>query len=567
MRREGAKKLVLLLVGLATLVGYLPVAEAALATLNVSSSTSLKVGETKTFTVTVNSSTQAINSASGSVSLPDFLQPTSVSLNNSVFSLWTSQPSINGSSIGFSGGLASPGYQGSSGRLFSFTAKATKEGTGIIQIANTQILANDGLGTNVTGSSGYATVTATQVVSGATISSPTHPDPGSWYNNKNVTLKWSRPNNASTYSYAFSNQAGKSLTGDSSVQEANFSDIDEGVWTLSLTTKFKDGKTANSSFVVQIDVTAPLEFAVTVNQSGPSDQKPKIAFEAKDQLSGISKYIIRVDGLEDIETTDPNYQLPLLRPGRRTITVTAYDKAGNSKEAKTDLVIEGFGGPVITNYPRIVTALQPITFTGRALYGTTLNLYLDGKLLVSFPIKDNLSPTQLAEKQKQNADYEADREVEWRYTYQGPIFPGKKTVFATQTKGDGSESEQSNMVTVRILAGWVTIGGTTLPTGPIFIVLIAILVGVILRFIIFWRRRREIKEDEYEQHRRAMEQAIDADLSILEKTIDDHIHDQLGADALKAIHRNIVATEVQLKSAVKKVEQPKRRSPKVDSLP
>lgn len=139
------------LILIATLSFALP-ASAMAAGLSVSSSRStVSVGDTLTLVVVVDSGGTAINAAEGSITLPaDTFSVVSVQQSASIFSLWITPPTYDGSgSIAFNGGLPTPGYSGSSGTIFTATLRALKAGAADFSIQGAAVRANDGLGTDV----------------------------------------------------------------------------------------------------------------------------------------------------------------------------------------------------------------------------------------------------------------------------------------------------------------------------------------------------------------------------------------------------------------------------------
>ena len=111
-----------------------------------------KVGDTFTVSINTNSEGVAINAASLDIKYDtSFLSVQGISRSNSIFNLWTVEPTHLASAgiVKFSGGLASPGWIGASGNIIKITFVAKKEGSTKLQLSNGLTLANDGLGTNV----------------------------------------------------------------------------------------------------------------------------------------------------------------------------------------------------------------------------------------------------------------------------------------------------------------------------------------------------------------------------------------------------------------------------------
>lgn len=112
------------------------------------------VTENQTFTATVNINTsgQYINTATGLISFPkDLLNVQSINSTGSIFSIWAEQPSFSntGGIIFFTGGVPTPGFNGSNGKILNIIFKAKSAGLATLSFSNISVLANDGKGTNV----------------------------------------------------------------------------------------------------------------------------------------------------------------------------------------------------------------------------------------------------------------------------------------------------------------------------------------------------------------------------------------------------------------------------------
>lgn len=147
-------------------------AEAA-ATLSVSSPASIKVGDTVNIAVNVNTGGQSANAFDATFHYPAGLfEGVRGTYSGSVCTLPISQPDPNGGTATISCGRPS-GYTGS-GLLATIVLKAIADGAGSFSLSACQVLANDGLGTDITGGcSGasftvYASDQPTPTPSGAT---------------------------------------------------------------------------------------------------------------------------------------------------------------------------------------------------------------------------------------------------------------------------------------------------------------------------------------------------------------------------------------------------------------
>ncbi|MBU1613221.1 cohesin domain-containing protein [Patescibacteria group bacterium] len=115
--------------------------------------------------VFVKSTDQAINACETEISFPtDKLEILSVSSKSSIFNLMVQNPTFSNQSgvINFSGVILNPGYTGSAGRLITLSFRAKNSGTVKLNFNSAQVLANDGLGTNVLSVASSASITIGQ---------------------------------------------------------------------------------------------------------------------------------------------------------------------------------------------------------------------------------------------------------------------------------------------------------------------------------------------------------------------------------------------------------------------
>lgn len=116
------------------------------------SSTEVRVGDTFTVSVNLNSQGTYINASSLDLKYDSsMLSVQGIGRSSSIFTLWAEEPSNSSGSgiIHLSGGLSSPGWNGSNGNVIRVTFKAKAVGKTQITPLNGSILANDGIGTDV----------------------------------------------------------------------------------------------------------------------------------------------------------------------------------------------------------------------------------------------------------------------------------------------------------------------------------------------------------------------------------------------------------------------------------
>lgn len=91
------------------------------------------------------------------------------------------------------------------------------------------------------------------------------------------------------------------------------------------------------------DTVSPDPFAPSANVLSPTQQtQPTIAFGTTDALAGIDRYELKVDAGSFAPATS-GLQLPTLSEGVHTVTVRAFDRAGNFRDGTLSLTIDVAG--------------------------------------------------------------------------------------------------------------------------------------------------------------------------------------------------------------------------------
>src|SRR3989338_10744435 len=344
------------------------------ATLNFSPpSGTYNVGSTFSLNITVDSSDQAMNAASGVVSFPwDKIEVVSISKTGSIFSLWPAEPSFSNSAgaVSFEGIVLNPGYIGASGKILTLTFRARNTGQVNVSFSSGSVLANDGTGANILNGLRVAVFTLTSagetppvpqaeapVTSGNVlgITSATHPDQTKWYVNNTPEFSWELPQGA----LEVRTLIGRSSTSNPSVSyippisKKKVDELPDGTYYFSLKVRTAAGWSAVSRYRVNIDTTPPKPFTITFphGNSGFAPQ-PIVFFTAVDNESGISHYDIKIGSDAKPVKTAPvaesnPYVLPQQVPGTYTLFVTAIDNAGNTRNSSAEFAIERIDAPVI----------------------------------------------------------------------------------------------------------------------------------------------------------------------------------------------------------------------------
>jgi hypothetical protein len=125
------------------------------------------------------------------------------------------------------------------------------------------------------------------------------------------------------------------------------------------------GNRAEASVQALIDKTPPTEPTITSNPSNWSAHDPVITFSSVDPTSGIEGYKIMVDGGAFTKAKSPA-TLSNLPDGEHTVTVRAFDLAGNFNEACITVRVDRTPpGPVILriNEGRNATGKQTVSLS------------------------------------------------------------------------------------------------------------------------------------------------------------------------------------------------------------
>jgi hypothetical protein len=125
----------------------------------VPQSGNVNVGDNIRVRVVLVSSDKPANAVSGSVTFPtDLLTLNSISKTDSIVTVWPVEPSYSNTTgtINLDGVILS-GYQGSNGSVLTLFFRAKAPGSANVKFNNAQVLAHDGQGTPILGSTGQAT--------------------------------------------------------------------------------------------------------------------------------------------------------------------------------------------------------------------------------------------------------------------------------------------------------------------------------------------------------------------------------------------------------------------------
>lgn len=323
--------------------------------------------------VYVNTQDVAVNNADVVLDFPtDTLEVISVGKSGSIFSLWVEEPSFSNSSgtIRFNGGVPTPGFTGSGGKLVGISFRVKAAGTATVVCSSAAVRANDGLGTDVLNGCGQASFTLAAsekpvppppkptpppvtpppapavkgVPAAPTVASSTHPNPARWYNNNDPVFSWTLPSSVTGVN-VFVDRAPTTDPGtqsDGRFTTYDYTDADDGNWFFHIRLQNVNGWSPAVHFPFNVDLSPPaLPIVRLVQQPTIDEPIASIVFDSEDQFSGVASFVVSVDGVDserinpaDVTLAQP-YRLSALPAGTHSVRVVAYDQAGNVSPAGT----------------------------------------------------------------------------------------------------------------------------------------------------------------------------------------------------------------------------------------
>lgn len=329
-----------------------------------------EAGSTFSVAVVVDSTDVAFNAVSGKLAFPsDSLEVISVSKLQSVITLWIQEPSFSNSagSVSFEGIVLNPGYKGSNGKVITVQFRAKKAGTAAISFSTAEVLANDGIGTNILSTMGRGNYTLTaKVVAPVTevetpetndtppladleviglapkVSSETHPE-NSWSAQTTGVFNFSIEKNIVAMRLLVDDNPDSipAVVYQPAVSSRTVEELTEGLSYLHVQLKDGNGWGEITHYKLQIDTAKPEQ----VNITEKKDENGSLTFllGALDQASGIDRYEIRIDGGEVITVTSTSGETRFaskgLVAGAHSIEVKVFDKVGNFELASLQFVL------------------------------------------------------------------------------------------------------------------------------------------------------------------------------------------------------------------------------------
>ncbi len=220
----------------------------------------------------------------------------------------------------------------------------------------TQILAHDGLGTNVlrmAQDGGYTVAAAARknVLDAEPVPvlvfSPSHPNSERWYNNAAVKLLWDQDEDAPEGEYVYrldqNPETAPALTdAETSARQIAVNLDRDGIYYFHIARKQQNRIGPVAHLKIMADVTPPLAPVVQASlRDAAINQTVRLEFSSHDEVSGLqSRYFyVKIDGGVFFPTASPLYTA-FAKPGTHTITIRAFDNAGNYRDASVNISVK-----------------------------------------------------------------------------------------------------------------------------------------------------------------------------------------------------------------------------------
>ncbi|MBI2552804.1 hypothetical protein HYW17_05925 [Candidatus Uhrbacteria bacterium] len=248
------------------------------------------------------------------------------------------------------------GFSGPDATVAALRIKPLREGTFSLRFnKETHILAADGLGTNVlrtttNGSYRVARIgTALETAQNNHLAAPlvvsdSHPNSERWYPRTSVRLSWDKAAPGEVYRYALDRlpdtapSEGRTVAGDTITLQIER----DGIYYFHIARQKNNRLGPATHFKFMVDATPPHPPAIKASAAAvTANETVRLEFSSQDEASGLqSRYFyVKLDEGVFLPVASPLY-VAFSEPGSHTVTVRAFDNAGNSRDASKIITIK-----------------------------------------------------------------------------------------------------------------------------------------------------------------------------------------------------------------------------------
>lgn len=244
--------------------------------------------------------------------------------------------------------LPSPGFSAPNGIVAQLSVQPLASGNFVLSFASmTQVLANDGLGTDVlrqVTNASYDVVSPHAAAQHEPLSlfSPTHPNSTRWYNATQVRFTWPR-GMEDAVAYGVDRDPNGTALENAVPSEGSlqFSVPGDGTYYIHIAPKYGSKLGPIVTKQIHVDTTPPATPAIRLSQTQTRvGDIVRARLASSDLTSGLQKnFYIKFDG-GVLLPTGPELFIPLERRGAQVITVRVFDNAGNFNDASMTINVE-----------------------------------------------------------------------------------------------------------------------------------------------------------------------------------------------------------------------------------
>ncbi|MCX6793456.1 MAG: hypothetical protein NTY12_05590 [Candidatus Falkowbacteria bacterium] len=241
--------------------------------------------------------------------------------------------------------IPNPGFTGNNAVVADLFVKALEDTTTttIKFLSDTEVLANDGLGTSVLRLANDSTLRFEnsgnrQQNKELTVFSPSHPNAERWYSNGRVDISWEP-----RYSGIVTAADNSCVVSPASLPPLHKNVPRDGIYRFIVSAKDASGLDNLGEVTVRVDTTPPdkVELKASETKVKPGGM---VRFQASghDALSGLQRvFYIKVND-EIFFPIGSEIYIPFPQSGKYNVTLRAYDKAGNYKDATQKIIVSRF---------------------------------------------------------------------------------------------------------------------------------------------------------------------------------------------------------------------------------
>lgn len=245
--------------------------------------------------------------------------------------------------------LPTPGFQELQGIVADIHIVSLKEGNFSLNFnkEETQVLANDGLGTNVLrtaiGGSYFVNQNTSSKNSNKVLVASSHSNSEKWYNDPKINFFWPRKE-GKKFAYSFDQNKSTTplkdkLTEDNSI---NYLVEESGKYYFHIAELLEEGSLGTvTHFQVNIDLDPPIYDLLVSEKTVSVGDIVRLEFQRKDDFDGIgfNQFYIKINNSTFFPSASPLF-IPFSKSGDQNIVVRAFDRAENYTDKEVNIKVK-----------------------------------------------------------------------------------------------------------------------------------------------------------------------------------------------------------------------------------